>query len=124
MSLTRPGHSCVEANLLIICACLSTLRHFVHSVAPWMLSSSRGTSKTPKASGPGRSYELRTIGGTTGSKHRQFDRLDEQFGTESRVESDFPRRQSIGSDLSNGDRSDKGIVQTTTTQVTFSQVRA
>ncbi|KAF4971251.1 hypothetical protein FSARC_1873 [Fusarium sarcochroum] len=68
---------CIEANLLIICACLSTLRHFVREVAPALLSSNKrmSTGRSGKALSSG--YELHTIGGTSHSvkagRYTQFD---------------------------------------------------
>ncbi|KAH7354252.1 hypothetical protein B0T11DRAFT_342368 [Plectosphaerella cucumerina] len=111
---------CVEANLLIMCACLSTLRHFIRTVAPWLLSSGRGTSKAN--TGTTGTYPLQTIGGIPSTKRSDFERLDEQFGSEARVEGGRPSLDTSNSGADDG-RSDQGIVQTTTTQVTYANAR-
>ncbi|KAF5023428.1 hypothetical protein F66182_4528 [Fusarium sp. NRRL 66182] len=118
---------CIEANLLIICACLSTLRHFFKTVAPRFLTSTRGTtsgrSKTANASG----LELRTIGGTTRSGNRgPYTQFDEPFTTTAHVEAgakwhrDGKSRSLDGKSINDDERSDKGILQTTTTTVDYS----
>ncbi|KAH6884932.1 hypothetical protein B0T10DRAFT_577330 [Thelonectria olida] len=121
----------VEANLLIMCACLSTLRHFVKTVAPRLLSSTRGTStgrsKTALSSG----HELQTIGGTGRSGNRApYSQFDEPFSTAARAESGYGwqternmKAGSVDGKSSNDDGgSDKGILQTTTTRVYYEDV--
>ncbi|KAH6696056.1 hypothetical protein EV126DRAFT_388464 [Verticillium dahliae] len=65
---------CVEANLLIMCASLSTLKHFVRVMAPKLLPSTddntRGKSKSTAFSG----HELQTFGGTGSYKPSQYKR--------------------------------------------------
>ncbi|KAK7415332.1 hypothetical protein QQX98_005976 [Neonectria punicea] len=120
----------VEANLLIMCACLSTLRPFIKTVAPRLLSSSRGTStgksKTALTSG----HELRTIGGSgpgrSGSRG-PYTQFDESFATTAHAEGGFAWSQEIrkastdGKSSNDDERSDKGILQTTTTVVNYSK---
>lgn len=103
-----------------MCACLSTLRDFIRTVAPWLLSSGRGTSKAN--TGTTGTYPLHTIGGISSTKRSEFERLDERFGTEAHVEGGRPSLDTGGSTTDDG-RSDQGIVQTTTTQVTYANAR-
>jgi hypothetical protein len=97
-----------------MCACLSTLRHFIRTVAPWLLSSGRKTSKAK--TGTTGTYPLQTIG-----KRSDFERLDE-FCTEARVEGGRPSLDTRGSAADDW-KSDQGIVQTTTTQITHGNAR-
>ncbi|KAI8721245.1 hypothetical protein NCS52_00571600 [Fusarium sp. LHS14.1] len=119
---------CVEANLLIMCACLSTLRHFVKTVAPRLLSSSRGTSTGKSKTGHSSGHELRTIGGGTGGRSANrapYTQFDDPFTTTSEAEGGFGWRRdgksgSLDDKSSNDDgRSDKGILQTTTMVVEY-----
>jgi hypothetical protein len=103
-----------------MCACLSTLRHFIRTVTPWLLSSGRGTSKAN--TGTTGTYPLQTIGGIPSTKRSDFERLDEQFGSEARVEGGRPSLDTSNSGADDG-RSDQGIVQTTTPQVTYANAR-
>ncbi|KAM5344600.1 hypothetical protein ACJ41O_013135 [Fusarium nematophilum] len=122
----------IEANLLIMCACLSTLRHFVRTVAPRLLSSSRGTSTGKSKTGLSSGHELRTIGGTGPGKSGNrgpYTQFDEHFGATAHAEGGYVwppdgKRKSIDGKSSNDDeRSDKGILQTTTTVVDYSDAR-
>ncbi|KAL6356004.1 hypothetical protein LRP88_09589 [Fusarium phalaenopsidis] len=124
---------CVEANLLIMCACLSTLRHFVKTVAPRLLSSSRGTSTGKSKTGLSSGHELRTIGGGTGGRSANrapYTQFDDPFTTTAEAEGGFGWRRegkagSLDDKSSNDDgRSDKGILQTTTMVVQYSEARA
>ncbi|KAH7124598.1 hypothetical protein EDB81DRAFT_846919 [Dactylonectria macrodidyma] len=125
---------CIEANLLIICACLSTLRHFVKTVAPRLLSGTRGTDTgTSKIkAGLSSGHELQTVQGTGRSVNRpQCVQFDETFRTTTRAEAGFgwknrdERSESIDGKSSNDDeRSDSGIMQTTTTEVYYQDAHA
>ncbi|KAL5868717.1 hypothetical protein ACKVWC_009475 [Pyricularia oryzae] len=110
----------VEANLLIMCACLSTLRHFCRAVAPQFLSSSRGTKCKNSLSNTNGSVQLQTIGqvsskGKGSNKH--FVKLDGRNDIESQA---YAGRSSLETKRSE-DGSDRGIMQTKTTQITYSQ---
>ncbi|KAF9879580.1 integral membrane protein [Colletotrichum karsti] len=128
----------IEANLLVMCACLSTLRLFFHTVSPKLFSSGGGTTgKSGAASGNG----LRTIGGTGGgvsaaqrSRYNRFDNSrdepDYDMDTfqvqikggprEGDVESG--RRKDSGGDWNEPDsNSERAIVQTTETHVYISK---
>ncbi|KAJ4222582.1 hypothetical protein NW757_014401 [Fusarium falciforme] len=122
----------IEANLLIMCACLSTLRHFVKTVAPRLLSSSRGTSTGRSKTGLSSGHELRTIGGTgpeRSGNRGPYTQFDEQFGATAHAEGGYAwppdgKRKSIdGKSINDDERSDKGILQTTTTVVEYSDAR-
>ncbi|KAL8376546.1 hypothetical protein RB595_007578 [Gaeumannomyces hyphopodioides] len=113
----------VEANLLIMCACLSTLRHFFRAVAPDLLSSMRGKSKGKGTSGglsdtPG--SELQTIGQISGKRlsRKKFLKLDGRADVESQA---YAGRSSLETKRSDEAGSDRGIVQTITTQVSYTQ---
>ncbi|KAF7556711.1 hypothetical protein G7Z17_g1234 [Cylindrodendrum hubeiense] len=120
---------CVEANLLIICSCLSTLRHFVKTVAPRLLSSTKGTSTGKSKTGISSTHELRTIGGTGGrsANRAPYTQFDEPFSSTARAEAGlWARDGNVGSSdgkVSNDGESDKGILQTTTTHVYYSNAR-
>ncbi|KAF4962843.1 hypothetical protein FSARC_9086 [Fusarium sarcochroum] len=115
---------CIEANLLIICACLSTLRHFFKAVAPTFLSSSRGTSAKRSKTGLSSGHELRTIGGTGGTGLSGLRGPYTQFDSSITAVAEGPghrRATSIDAKSINDDeRSDKGILQTTTMRVEYS----
>ena len=71
--------SCVEANLLIICASLPTLRLFIRTLAPSLLSGSDGSTK-PSAYGYGGAsgtHGLVTSQSTTKPKRQQYGRFDD-----------------------------------------------
>lgn len=114
-----------------MCACLSTLRHFVRTVAPRLLSSSKGTSTGKSKTGLSSNHELRTIGGTGGrsANRAQYTKFDEPFGSQSRTEAGFGWKAkgaaaSMDGKSSNDDGgSDKGILQTTTTRVSYENIR-
>ncbi|KAL8342253.1 hypothetical protein RB601_005063 [Gaeumannomyces tritici] len=114
----------IEANLLIMCACLSTLRHFFRAVAPGLLSSvwrkskSKGTGSLSNSHGS----ELQTIGQipSKGLGKKQFMKLDGRADVESQA---YAGRSSLETKRSDEAGSDRGIVQTTTTQVSYTQPR-
>ncbi|KAL8307674.1 hypothetical protein RB593_006173 [Gaeumannomyces tritici] len=116
--------SIIEANLLIMCACLSTLRHFFRAVAPGLLSSvwrkskSKGTGSLSNSHGS----ELRTIDQipSKGLGKKQFMKLDGRADVESQA---YAGRSSLETKRSDEAGSDRGIVQTTTTQVSYTQPR-
>ncbi|KAF3770781.1 hypothetical protein M406DRAFT_245302 [Cryphonectria parasitica EP155] len=66
----------IEANLLIICSCLSTLRLFFHTVSPGLFSTPNNT--TNAGSGPS-DVPLQTIGGS-GAKMRRKRSEYSRFG--------------------------------------------
>lgn len=103
-----------------MCACLSTLRHFCRAVAPQFLSSSRGTKGKNSLSNTNGSVQLQTIGqvsskGKGSNKH--FVKLDGRNDIESQA---YAGRSSLETKRSE-DGSDRGIMQTKTTQITYSQ---
>lgn len=109
----------VEGNLLIMCACLSTLRHFFRHVAPSFLSSRRtkADSNINKHGGADGSLQLPTIGqiSSHGNKrNNQFLRLD---GRE--VETQVYAGRLSTDDKRSDEHSDRGILQTKTTQITY-----
>ncbi|KLU85267.1 hypothetical protein MAPG_04295 [Magnaporthiopsis poae ATCC 64411] len=109
----------VEANLLIMCACLSTLRHFFRAVAPGFLSSSRG-SKGKKASGRlsgTEGSELQTIGQIS-SKGRGKKHFLKLIDGRADLESQAYAGRSSDETKRSDEASDRGIVQTKTTKVT------
>jgi len=133
---------CVEANLLIMCAALPTLRLFFKTIAPGLMSSSGASrDKTTKTSGLSglKSRGLPTVGSTAGSsaakpRRQLYGRFDEEqeYGMETLVAGgrsdggEFDRRKhgnvSGRDDRSKSDDGDsqKAIVQTTTTEITYS----
>ncbi|KAH8661044.1 hypothetical protein BGZ61DRAFT_464570 [Ilyonectria robusta] len=76
----------VEANLLIVCAALPTLRKFLKHVAPKLIGESayaRGTKPTGDSAGTGPPSGLRTIGMISTSKASKMKRSQySQFDTE------------------------------------------
>ncbi|CRK25898.1 hypothetical protein BN1708_014364 [Verticillium longisporum] len=72
--------SCVEANLLIMCASLSTLKHFVRVMAPKLLSSSDDTTRGKSKSAAFSGHELQTFGGTGSYNPSHYKRVEEPFG--------------------------------------------
>lgn len=144
--LPTPRNSCVEANLLIMCGSLPTLRLFFRTVAPNLLSSSGGNSKTGTGglggvSGSRNTRGLHTIG-SSGSrinpKRNHYGRFDdEEYHMETMVtggprkKDSEGRKGGIGNDgISSSSRefgedgtSETGIIQTKTMQVTYTQAR-
>ncbi|KAH7128055.1 hypothetical protein B0J13DRAFT_453815 [Dactylonectria estremocensis] len=124
---------CIEANLLIMCACLSTLRHFIKTVAPRLLSSSKGTGTGKSKTGLSSGHELRTIGGTGGRSANRgpYTQFDEPFSTSTRAVGggyEWNGGKSGGSidgkSTQDDGGSDKGILQTTTTRVYYENAHA
>ncbi|KAH6953797.1 hypothetical protein BKA56DRAFT_638278 [Ilyonectria sp. MPI-CAGE-AT-0026] len=123
---------CIEANLLIMCACLSTLRHFIKTIAPRLLSSSKGTSTGKSKTGVSSGHELRTIGGTGGRSANRgpYTQFDEPFSTSTRTDAAYGwnaegKAGSVdGKSTQDDGGSDKGILQTTTTRVFYENARA
>ena len=71
--------SCVEANLLIMCASLSTLRHFLRAIAPRLMSSTGPESKET-SKGVSTNNELRTFGAGSSRGRAHYDRFDDGLG--------------------------------------------
>ncbi|KAE9583294.1 hypothetical protein CGMCC3_g1294 [Colletotrichum fructicola] len=128
----------IEANLLVMCACLSTLRLFFHTVSPKLFSSGAGTTgKSGGVSGNG----LRTIGGTGGgisAGHRsQYNRFDTsrdepeydmdtfhvqiKGGPRERDVERVQMKDSGGTWNDQDSSSDRAIVQTTETHIYISK---
>lgn len=113
--------SCVEANFFIICACLPTIRHFVHAVSPGLLQKLDSLVRPSQPDSKPPSHELRTFGQSSRSRDRAYyNRFDDLGDTVVEVETG---QQHTGHSLvrsgndSNekldyGDeRSDKGIMK-------------
>ncbi|TLS25295.1 hypothetical protein PpBr36_06835 [Pyricularia pennisetigena] len=110
----------VEANLLIMCACMSTLRHFILHVRPSTFSSKRGKTDDNTNKSGDDFMQLRTIGqisSNSNTRGKQFLRLD-GCDVETEVRAD---RLSIDSTKGGDDHSDRGILQTRTTRITYSK---
>jgi hypothetical protein len=127
----------IEANLLVMCACLPTLKHFVQAIAPSILGSRSGGNSGYKANGYN-SAGLRSgprtnaISGTfTTSRSRPrrenytgFDG-DEEWRMQTLVESNNLSTANTATksrDDSVGDKDDdsaKGIMQTRTVQIQY-----
>lgn len=119
-----------------MCDCLSTVSLFFHTVAPGLFSSGKSTSGvTP---GPA-SHELATIGGGGGgkkirTKRSKYSRFGDSenataFGNETfnaNVEGEAPNenRSDGGASWLEDGGSDRAIVHTTTTDVSFSKADA
>ncbi|WQF82932.1 hypothetical protein CDEST_07946 [Colletotrichum destructivum] len=128
----------VEANLLVMCACLSTLRLFFHTVSPKLFSSAAAiTGQSGGVSGNG----LQTIGGTggvgSGPSRRRYSRFDRsqnepaynldtfhvqiKSGPGDRDDEQPGRRSSIGGVHDPDSSSERGIIQTTETHIHYSK---
>ncbi|KAF2120045.1 hypothetical protein BDV96DRAFT_539743 [Lophiotrema nucula] len=120
----------IEANLLIICASLPTIRQFVRTVAPGLLSITH-SSKYNKGSGS--TGNLRTIGGITSRsknarKHGPYD-YDTDIAMETLVDGgsstnahDFEEGHQLGSidgDSKTTISETRGITKTQTAEVTY-----
>lgn len=136
--LTVGDASIVEANLLIMCGSLPTLRVFVSKVAPRILGDrSTNASDGRKDKSDSTSFGLRTFGGSNGPK-RKFDTLvelehDVHFSRstlrpdglgETDVNVHGGRRRHKDSETDSvvpETDSEEGILQTRTTTVTYAQ---
>lgn len=131
--------SIVEANLLMMCASLPTLRVFLSRVAPSLFEdhTSKNSSSGYNSAGiHGAGFNLVTFGGTGGEPKRKFDTLvelehdiyggnDDKLRNDPVVESDTHvyggrgvTRSTDARDLSD-QGSEEGIVQTKTTTVSY-----
>lgn len=145
-------NSCVEANLLIMCASLPTLRLFFKTVAPGLLTSTGGRSndKYSKSGNPSnKTRGLRTIGGssavsTTKPKRQHYGQVDDDLeygmvtltvgGARKRESEEGKTKSAIGEGSDDGDHtatewhedgdSERGIVQTKTTVISYSTSKA
>lgn len=126
----------VEANLLMMCASLPTLRIFLSRVFPRLFDddTTKKSSEGYNGSGSG-PFNLVTFGGTGGEAKRKFDTLvelehdvyggnDDKLRRDPVVESDtqvYGGRGTRGSDTRelSDQGSEEGIVQTTTTTVSY-----
>lgn len=120
----------IEANLLIMCGCLPTLRVFLKHVAPRVLGDRSQNKPSEQNSG---SYGLRTFGGSNGPR-RKFDTLvelehDVRFNRNS-LRPDMGKTnvkiysgrsdESLANQGATGDGdSEDGILQTRTTTVQY-----
>lgn len=127
--------STIEANLLIICACLPTLKHFVQAIAPKLLGSSGVTGKSGYNSA-GLQYGSRAnpISSKSASgrpkprreNYHDFDG-DNDFRMETYVQATQPgdaethtrSRQGSDGDKDRDDDSAKAIIQTRTLQIHY-----
>lgn len=137
---------CVEANLLIMCASLPTLRLFFRTVAPNLMFSSGGNSKTTPGYPGGISSTrntrgLQTIGSSASRinpKKNHYGRFDdEEYHMEMMVtggprnkESEGRKGGYVNDGISSSSRefgedgtSETGIIQTKTMQVTYEEAR-
>lgn len=65
--------SCAEANLLIICACFPTVRTFIRSVAPGLLSSNNRSPSDSKRRGLSETFRLRSRSRPRRNAYEGFD---------------------------------------------------
>jgi hypothetical protein len=142
--LLTPPASCVEANLLIICASLPTLRIFFRTVAPNLMSSdANGSTKSGELGGVSGTHGVQTIGGSGGFKinpkrqyYGRFD--DDEYHMETMVtvgERDKDLEAGRNGDVGDGlhpfgskewnedGTSEAGFVQAKTTNVTYTEAR-
>lgn len=118
---------CIEANLLIMCASVNTLRHFVQAVAPRLLSSTGGGNSSKRSSKPlSSAHELRTFGAGSSRSRAYYNRFDEaDVGTDTVVDiqgmpSPDRKQGVVGEQKSQeDDGSEQGIVQTKETRVYY-----
>lgn len=137
----------MEANLLIICASLPTLRLFIRTLIPSLLSSSGGSSKRTGYGYGGASgtHGLVKSQNSTKPKRQQYGRFDDNDNEEIRLKTmieasspslDLERGGAEKNETANGGRewtddsaSEKGILQTgilqtKTLEVTYAQADA
>ncbi|KAM5344366.1 hypothetical protein ACJ41O_012903 [Fusarium nematophilum] len=122
----------IEANLLIMCGSLPTLRVFLKHVAPRVLGD-RSTQKSSEQQSGSASYGLRTFGGSNGPR-RKFDTLvelehDAHFNRVSLRPEGMGKTdvniyggrsdESLGNNPTRDDDSEDGILQTRTTTVQY-----
>lgn len=129
-------YRCIEANLLIICASLSTVRHFFKAIAPRLLSSTSFGSRKTLSKTPSTNHELRTFGAGGARNRAYYSRFDaSDTGTDTivniqglppkakndkiqdREPEDIDKRSETDD---NG--SEKGILQTRTTHVYYEYI--
>ncbi|KAF4984891.1 hypothetical protein FZEAL_44 [Fusarium zealandicum] len=124
----------IEANLLIICGSLPTLRVFLRRVAPRILAE-KSTAKSSVPGSTGNGYGLRTFG-CSNKTRRKFDTLvelerDSHFNRSSLTPEGMGKTkvdviggddnsESIGDNAPGDSDSEDGILQTRTTTVHYS----
>lgn len=114
------SHSCVEANLLIICASCFTVRQFAEALTPMLLTAAKSTRFNFARSAPTSKVQVFNVG-NAGSQGL-FDGTDTGMGTTVTVQGLPPRRfeegQSWGHVVEVGNYgSQRGISQTRTIHV-------
>jgi hypothetical protein len=115
----------IEANLLIICASLPTLRQFIRTIAPSLLTSA-DNSKYFKGSGSGSRGPIRTIGEISSRDKRARDRTPYDYDGDIMMETLVGAEVEEGSQRKSGDggsgrgaQDDRGgITKTRTAEVT------
>ncbi|KAF5024552.1 hypothetical protein F66182_3315 [Fusarium sp. NRRL 66182] len=122
----------IEANLLIMCGSLPTLRVFLKHVAPRVLGD-RSSKKSSKPNSGSASFGLHTFGGSNGPR-RKFDTLvelehDANFNRVSLRPEGMGKTdvniyggrsdESLGNNLTGDNESEDGILQTRTTTVQY-----
>ncbi|KAK5992199.1 hypothetical protein PT974_05600 [Cladobotryum mycophilum] len=114
---------CVEANLLIMCASLSTLNQFIKVVAPKLVSSIHESTKKGSKSVSSHRHELHTFGSGAPKGRAYYNRFDDNdlvTDTIIDIEGHPPKSSGdVASQTSNDDGSDRGIVQTKETHVYY-----
>ncbi|SPJ70426.1 related to integral membrane protein [Fusarium torulosum] len=125
----------IEANLLIMCGSLPTLRVFLKHVAPRVLGDKNSKNASDQQSGSA-SYGLRTFGGSNGPR-RKFDTLvelehDTHFNRRSLRPEELGKTdvkiyggrsdESLGNSPTGDNNSEDGILQTRTTTVQYTSV--
>lgn len=143
---------CVEANLLIVCASMPTLRQFFRHVSPGLMSLSGKTlnsesgsqSRTARSQARSQSRAMQGFGAGNGRRgYVDFDGTDtlcmETRVTATQIEKDVnsekgylgetrtPSEIEIATEIANkdwndGGESDKRIIQTKTTRIAYEEV--
>ncbi|KAH8807861.1 hypothetical protein F5884DRAFT_881393 [Xylogone sp. PMI_703] len=124
---------CIESNLLVICASLPTLRHFVFTIAPTLLSSANKRSENNSASvGPHSNRRGDGLGSSISSrlngKRHQYHGFDGDTdyrmetlveGTRSANKNSTWRDPDEGDDRDRDNDSERAIIQTKTMELRF-----
>ncbi|KAH0841683.1 hypothetical protein FOPE_06805 [Fonsecaea pedrosoi] len=126
---------CIEANLLVMCACIPTLKYFVQVVAPNLLgASSAGRSNNTNSAGRGPTYILggQRSGNSTrprpkSQNYHGFDDGDTGYrmgalvegGRSVEVDNSWRNHHDMTDDKDRDDDSAKAIIQTRSMQVHY-----